>query len=91
MDDYSNAPESITEIRADKASNAALWTPRDALISLLRDIDQGNIKPDAIVICVRELGEGPGKVNTLFRASCADPHIAYGLVQGTLFKMSEGA
>lgn len=88
MDDFSNAPQSITEIRADKAENAALWTPRDAVIALLRDIDRGEVKPDAIVICIRELGDGPGKVNTLFRAACSDPHIAYGLVQGTLFKMA---
>lgn len=87
-EDFSNAPESITEIKADRAENGALWTPRDALVSLLRDIDRGDCKPTAIVICVREEGEGPGKVNTFFRAACPDPHVAYGLTVSALFKMA---
>ena len=88
MDDFSNAPQSITEIRADKAENGALWTPRDALVSLLREIDRGDCKPDALVIIVRELGDGPGKVNTFYRNACADPHIAYGLMVSGLLKMA---
>jgi len=88
-DDFSNAPESIAEIRADRAVNGALWTPRDALISLLRDIDRGEIKPDALVICIREQGSEPGKVSTYFRAACPDPHVAYGLLLSAAFKINE--
>lgn len=49
-DDFKNHPKSIGEIKADKASDGALWTPRDALISALRDLDSGVIQPDAVVV-----------------------------------------
>lgn len=44
-DDYSKAPVTINEIRANKAEKANLWTPRDALISALRDVDSKVINP----------------------------------------------
>lgn len=40
-DTFANAPQSITELRAGKEHNGSLWTPRDALVSLLREIDNG--------------------------------------------------
>jgi hypothetical protein len=36
-------PMSITEHKGMRDANAAKWTPRDALISLLRDIDNGEL------------------------------------------------
>lgn len=50
MDNFSNHPPSLNEIRADKTQDATNWTPRDALISALRDIDSGKIDPDSLVI-----------------------------------------
>lgn len=44
-DDFSKMPESIAEIKANRASKASLWTPRDALISALRDVDSGKLNP----------------------------------------------
>lgn len=49
-DDYSNHPPSITEIKSDKTRDGSKWTPRDALIALLRDIDSGKASPDAMII-----------------------------------------
>lgn len=40
-DDFKKHPQSITELRAGKAEDGSKWTPRDALINLLRDIDNG--------------------------------------------------
>ena len=48
--DYSKHPKSIGELRSDKSENALDWTPRDALISVLRDIDSGKEKPVGLVI-----------------------------------------
>ena len=78
MDDFSNAPLSITEIRSDKSDSAADWTPRDALVSLLREIDKGDVSPDAIVICFRQPGEREGSSH--FRMSASDPLIGLGLI-----------
>lgn len=56
MSDFANYPKSIGELRADKTENGAEWSPRDALISMLRQIDDGNIAPTAIVICWQSEG-----------------------------------
>lgn len=47
-EDFSKYPTTIGE--AKKTDNAADWTPRDALINVLRDIDEGVIKPTALVV-----------------------------------------
>lgn len=49
-DNFADAPQSIAEIRSTKAHNGRLWTPRDALIAVLRDIDAGKIKVRNIAI-----------------------------------------
>lgn len=49
-DDFSKYPPSVAEIRSDRTNAAKDWSPRDALIRALRDLDAGTIKPDAIVI-----------------------------------------
>lgn len=51
-DEFKNVPQSITELRADKEHNGSLWTPRDAIISLLREIDNG-LKIDMVIIGYR--------------------------------------
>ena len=52
-ENYSKEPFSIAELRSEKEGDAKLWTVRDALISLLRDIDSGEINPNAIVMFYR--------------------------------------
>ncbi len=49
-DDFSEHPVSIAEIKADRANDAALWTPRDALIAALRAIDSGDWKPNHLLV-----------------------------------------
>lgn len=51
---YKDAPKSITEIKADRAHSAKLWTPRDCLIATLREIDSGQINPTGLAICYVE-------------------------------------
>lgn len=65
MDDYANAPKSITELRSNREHNGRLWTPRDALIAVLRDIDEGKIKVKNVAICLTvEDHDGDGEVST---------------------------
>lgn len=49
-DDFSKYPKSLSEIKADKENNAALQSPRDVLIQVLRDIDSGEISPVSLVV-----------------------------------------
>lgn len=53
-DEYSNHPPSITEIKAERSSKSEDWTPRDALIKTLRDIDNGVRKPDSLIVMMIE-------------------------------------
>lgn len=49
MDDFSNHPKSVTELKLER-DPAATWAPRDALIDMLRDIDSGRLKVSNLVI-----------------------------------------
>lgn len=53
---FKDHPQSITEIKANIKRDGALWTPRDALIWMLREID-GGLKVDALIINYREINE----------------------------------
>ncbi len=52
-EDFSNYPESIGQ----RQDNPSKWTPREALIAMLRAIDKGTIEPNMLIIlwaCERE-------------------------------------
>lgn len=59
-DNYADAPKSIGELRADKEGDMSKWTPRDVLVSLLRDIDSGVVDPFELVVCFRYKRDGNG-------------------------------
>lgn len=82
-EDFSGHPQSITEARVDRSHDARAWTPRDALIRTLRDIDEGRIVPDALVISFRD----GGRANFWSASPCA--LVTLGLLQHTIFKMQE--
>jgi hypothetical protein len=46
---FANYPKSVMELRSEKSDAAADWTPRDVLIDVLRSIDQGKVKPEALI------------------------------------------
>lgn len=48
--DYTKEPISLSEVKAIKNGDCTLWTPRDALVNLLRDVDSGEIKIETIFI-----------------------------------------
>lgn len=51
--DYRDEPVSVTEYRAIKSADAADWTPRDVLVSVLRDLDKGIVKIEDVVVGFR--------------------------------------
>lgn len=52
-DDFSNAPHSITEIKGHKKKDGNITTPRDALVTVLRDLDSGEIELEQVYICYK--------------------------------------
>lgn len=49
-ENFADAPTSIAEVRSMKEQNASKWTPRDALVTLLREIDSGKTELTIAVI-----------------------------------------
>lgn len=64
--DYSQHPQSLNEIKAQREQDGRLWTPRDALIDLLRDIDAGRVNVDDIVIVRRGPTGEDGQMETRY-------------------------
>ncbi len=90
-DDYgsfADHPETIGERRADRAENAALWSPRDVLVSVLREIDRGEIAPDALVVVHRQK-MAPGDTRTRHSVSSPDMHVTLGLLARAMFTIQE--
>ncbi len=85
QDSYTNHPHSVNELRALRSGNAADWTPREALIRVLRSIDDGKIKPDAVVVCLREKVDGG--FHTSFSAACPDSGVMLALLEQTKFRI----
>lgn len=79
--DYSDHPLSITEIKSDKTNRGSDWTPRDALIALLRDIDSGKRDVQGIFIAARVAGAGEGACRPFFSACARDPIDAMGMIE----------
>jgi hypothetical protein len=84
--DFSGHPKTISEIRSEKSSKGSDWTPRDVLISMLRDIDAGTLKPDALIVCYRHSGN-----KTSFRQATPDALTMLGLLERTKFRIHEVA
>lgn len=89
-DDFANAPRSVTEIRAEREHDARKWTPRDVLINLLRDIDNG-MKIDACVIFYRHVRDD-GAFGTFFSQSSPDRYVCLGVANDglNLLQMRKG-
>lgn len=58
----SDEPINLAEARAVKAQDSKLWTPADALRSVLRDIESGKIKPDSIAMWYTVPSEDGGQM-----------------------------
>lgn len=76
-DDFSNHPVSIAELKAARNKDGALWKPRDALISALREIDSGEIDPSDLILLWRAK-DRPDEIR-LYN-STSDTMIASGMV-----------
>ncbi len=65
---------------------ATSWRPRDALAAMLREIDEGTVNPDALVICFRYPDGGTG-----FMSSAPDVVTMIGIVECAKLRIHEAA
>lgn len=74
-------PKSIGELRSDKDDSAAKWAPRDLLIHVLRQIDEGKIAPDAMVIAWRKGVTDSGEADASYLNASPDIFTSIGLFE----------
>lgn len=86
MDDYSKYPKSLTEIKSDKEGNGSLWSPRDVLIDALRDIDNGKINPQALVVVHSEINDN-GMTDTKWAQSGPNIIFSIGMLSYAIHRM----
>jgi hypothetical protein len=67
------------------ASKERQWSPRDVLLAMVREIDEGTANPDALVICFKQDGN-PG-----FMSSAPDVVTMLGLCEGAKLLIHEAA
>lgn len=87
MDDFTNHPLYIGETRSERNRDGSLWSPREVLVAMLRDIDAGKIQPDVLVVACGERVDG--KRHGHFYQSTPDGLLSLGLMQSTIFKMQD--
>jgi hypothetical protein len=60
---FANYPRSLDDIKSDRSGSARDWKPRDALISMLRRIDSGDLTnlKTAVVIIQCNTDDGLGR------------------------------
>lgn len=87
---FADAPQSLAEARAEKARNAALWAPREALVAMLRDIDTGKLTVDMVVIAHGTKQEDGSYRPGFFSAGGENKLTALGLLSAVSWIMNEG-
>lgn len=75
MTDFSDTPPSLGERRATLAQDGSKWSPREALIAMLRDIDAGTVQPTMLTIVYHDAGR------TRFVTSAPNAHSGIGMLE----------
>lgn len=78
---FAGIPRSLTEARADKVNtnSGTVWTPRDCLIRMLREIDEG-LKVDCLVIAARLPTETQGIASITYKQASPDNETSVGVL-----------
>lgn len=84
---FSQYPPSLAERKARQAVDGSQWTPRDALISALREIDSGTFHPTDLII-VGRLGDKASGDIRIFNSS-HDGLIATGMMAKAMRSFSK--
>lgn len=87
--DFSDYPEILNALRAEKEQSAAAWSPRDVLLYLLKEIDSGNVDPEALVVCYADKYDGQ-KYRVGYRVSSPSYVLSLGMLEATKFTIMNG-
>lgn len=85
---FADAPTTIGEARAKRDQSAAQWSPRDALVNLLREIDTGETKVTALVVTFA-VEHDDGRLGHGFRNAAPDNFTALGLLARASHRLQE--
>lgn len=89
-DNFADAPISITEARSERDRDAAKWTARDVLISMLREIDRGELTVDTMFIAFRTApSEAKPFGHLSYRQRGDDPMATIGVAETVLSSFRE--
>lgn len=86
-DDFSDAPESLAMLRSEREADASICPPRDALVSLLKEIDKGL----DVNLCIIAYRVGPNGCARYLNAGGAGLHDSLGLLTRVQHNMSRAA
>lgn len=87
VDDFSGYPLSVGEIKADKEGDGKIWSARDAIISVLRDIDDGKVSPVAVVVSYLHKTDDEERV--FYAISAPNKTTGLGLLSRVSFMLNE--
>jgi len=85
-EDFSEYPVSLTETRAEQAGDGRLWTPRDALVSVLRDIDSGALKVGSLVVAFNTVDDEGKHKAFKYAASYRQEPEAMGIIHHVAYR-----
>ncbi len=77
---FANFPQSVGDVRSERTMRAKDWTPREALIDVLRLIDSGEFAPDTLIVAMSGPGLSGG-VRVRFRVSSPSPVSTLGTLE----------
>lgn len=84
VENFADYPKSVTEVHAEKSEDMSKWTPRDALIDLLREIDSGRLKINILFVAAGRI-DGTA-TDTYFRAAGPNHYAVAGCLRRAEFQ-----
>lgn len=94
MDDFADSPQTIAELRALRDGDGSKWSPRDCLLHMLRNIDNGQLKPQELVIVFTQRAkidpEDPNLSETDWCAASSRVHTTLGILARAMHLINIG-
>jgi hypothetical protein len=87
---FAAVPVSVAEKRAEKAGEADKWSARDALLSVLRDLDAGKMRPETLVVVWVDVGELGDRSRTNYAAAGGPAVKTLGSLVRAMHMMQDG-
>ncbi len=77
---FADVPKSFLEVRSEQLADGGLWSPRDALICVLRQLDSGEIAPGELIVVWSERAGSDKTFNVSSVIACPNTLTSVGLL-----------